>query len=278
MQTLSSQQISAFRAAVWDYYQQHGRHDLPWREAESGGSFDPYKILVSEIMLQQTQVGRVIPKFQAFLRHYPNVRVLAKASLAEVLQAWSGLGYNRRAKFLWQAAQKIVQEYAAVFPEDAKSLQSLPGVGVSTAGAIIAYAFNQSVVFIETNIRSVFIHHFFQDQPSVRDREITSLMNQTLEPRQVRAWYWALMDYGSYLKKAVGNLNYASTSYYKQSPFRGSRRQIRGQVIRILLTGPLSGRQLATLVADPRLTGVLTELIAEGFVELEENHYRLSAH
>lgn len=278
MQIPSKQQINAFQAAVRQYYNEHGRHNLPWRVPEAGGGFDPYKILVSEMMLQQTQVPRVIPKFQDFVRCFPNVQSLASAPLSEVLKLWSGLGYNRRAKFLWQTAQKIVQDFNGIFPHDIKALQSLPGIGSNTAGAVIVYAFNQPAVFIETNIRTVFTYHFLQDQPTVSDKSIAELLEQTLDRQDPRSFFWALMDYGSFLKKSVGNLNHASKSYAKQSPFQGSRRQIRGQVIRALLDHPLGYQQLTASIVDQRLLDVLGELQAEGFIDLKENHYHLLAH
>ena len=148
---MSQQQIHDFQSMVWDYFETHGRHDLPWRLPTDRG-FDPYAIMVSEIMLQQTQVGRVIPKFQAFMKQFPTVQALASAPLSDVLQAWSGLGYNRRAKFLWQAAQQVVTDYAGVMPKTLEDLVRLPGIGKNTAGAIMAYAYDQPVYFIETNI------------------------------------------------------------------------------------------------------------------------------
>ena len=143
-----------FRELVW----QKGRElyrDMPWREDTR-----PYFVLVSELMLQQTQVSRVIPKFKEFIKHFPDERALASASLGDVLKQWQGLGYNRRAKYLHEAARMIVDEFGGEFPKDQKDMQRLPGVGKNTAGAIAAYSFNQPSVFVETNIRTVFIHHF----------------------------------------------------------------------------------------------------------------------
>lgn len=162
-------EITALQETVWKYYHQHGRHDLPWRLPEPDGSFDPYKILVSEIMLQQTQVPRVLPKFTEFLTKFPTGQELAEASLGEVLAAWSGLGYNRRAKFLWQAAQKVVRDFGGELPHTFEALESLPGIGKNTAGAVAAYAYNQPAIFLETNIRTIFIHHFFRDADLVPD-------------------------------------------------------------------------------------------------------------
>lgn len=200
-----NQRIADFQQVVWDYYATHGRHDLVWRIPHEHG-FDPYAIMVSEIMLQQTQVVRVVPKYQAFMAQFPTIQALADAPLADVLAAWSGLGYNRRAKFLWQAAKAVVEHYGGVMPRTVTELTTLPGVGKNTAGAIAAYAYNSDAVFIETNIRTVFIHHFFADDSAVRDASLEPFICQTVRAaretvgRSPREWYWALMDYGTYLK------------------------------------------------------------------------------
>lgn len=249
---------SRFQQTVWDYYHDRQR-DLPWRQPEADGSFDPYKIMVSEVMLQQTQVSRVIPKYEMFLVKFPSAQVLAKAQLADVLRVWSGLGYNRRAKFLWQAAQVI----DGTFPDTIRGLSALPGVGVNTAGAIMAYAFNQPVVFIETNIRTVYIHHFFTDRTDVHDKELVPLIEATLDAENPREWYWALMDYGVFLKNTVGNASRGSRHYTKQSTFQGSKRQIRGEVLRQLNYGPMEMSEIRARISDERVDEVLHELSKE---------------
>jgi A/G-specific adenine glycosylase len=257
---------AAFRRQVRAYYRLHGRHDLPWRQPEPDGSFDPYKILVSEAMLQQTQVGRVIPKFNSFIKQFPDAATLARASLGDVLRAWNGLGYNRRAKFLHEAAQQIVDQYGEGFPANSQELVKLPGVGPNTAGAILAYAFNRPAVFVETNIRTAYIHHFFAGQTAVEDRVVLAALTRTLPKSGIRVWYWALMDYGTFLKQAVGNLNRASRSYAKQTKFAGSKRQIRGQVIRLLSERPYSSKELQIAIDDERLAVVLAGLTDEGLI------------
>lgn len=269
------QQYTNFTDTVWTYYHDYGR-DLPWRHSTQSDAFDPYLILVSEIMLQQTQVQRVIHKYQEFLALFPTVASLAEAPLADVLRAWQGLGYNRRAKFLWQAAQTVVQQYNGVFPSDQNSLVGLPGVGVNTAGAILAYAFNKPVVFIETNIRTVFIHHFFTDRDDVHDKELLPLIADTLDQHNPREWYWALMDYGSYLKATIGNVSRSSKHYAKQSKFEGSKRQIRGQVLHLLSGDSQSLEQLSVAIADSRLGTVLDDLEREGLIDCNANVYRLA--
>lgn len=271
--------ISDFVRTVWGYYDEHGRHNLPWRQPAPDGTFDPYKIMVSEIMLQQTQVGRVIPKYQQFLQQFPTVSALAAAPLADVLQAWNGLGYNRRAKFLWQASQYVQTQCAGVFPQTIDELVALPGVGKNTAGAIAAYAYQAPVSFIETNIRTVYIHHFFADHANVSDAALLPFITQTLSERGAhrspREWYWALMDYGTFLKQTVGNVSRKSKSYAKQSAFEGSKRQVRGQVLRALAAGPQTQTDLAAIVTDDRLQTVLADLTRESMLFEVDGRYHL---
>lgn len=263
-----------FQATVLDYYRKHGRHDLPWRLPEPDGSFDPYKILVSEIMLQQTQVTRAIPKYHQFLKEFPSFDALAAASLGSVVRSWSGLGYNRRAKFLWECAKKIKSEYNGRLPQSQFELTKLPGIGSNTAGAILAYAYNKPAVFIETNIRTVFIYHFFSAIQGVHDRDILDLVAKTL-PDEPRTWYWALMDYGNHLKQTIGNLNTSSKHYVKQSRFEGSGRQIRGHILRLLGGRAHSLKELQAAIPDKRLNAMLDMLIVEGFVGNTNTHYYL---
>lgn len=265
----------SFVAAVWAYYRVHGRHDLPWRRPEPDGTFDPYKILVSEVMLQQTQVPRVIPKYEAFLRRFPTLQAIAEAPLGDVLVAWQGLGYNRRAKYLWQAARMVADERSGVLPRSVEELSELPGIGRNTAAAILAYAFDERVVFVETNIRTVFIHHFFKDQTGVPDKAILEFAAQTLDRDNPREWYWALMDYGSYLKQSVGNLSRSSKAYARQAKFAGSERQLRGRVLRLLAPAPQSKTELLAALGDQRAPGILAQLEREGLVTRTGSQYRL---
>lgn len=273
---MTKEQIAALRRVVRSYYRLYGRHDLPWRVAEPDGSFDPYKILLSELMLQQTQVPRVIPKFNNFITVFPSLEVLAQAPLSEVLRQWSGLGYNRRAKFLLQTAGIVVSEHRGVLPRQHKDLIALPGIGSNTAGAIMAYAFNEPVAFIETNIRTVYIHRFFEQNQKISDIQLLPLIKASLPPTDIRTWYWALMDYGTHLKKTVGNVSRNSASYVRQSAFQGSKRQIRGQVLKFLANQYSSTLpQLREHIRDDRLQDVLNELLAEGFIESSRSRYRL---
>lgn len=258
-----------FVSLVWGYYDKHGR-ELPWRRTA-----DPYAIMVSEIMLQQTQVSRVIPKFLAFLQTFPTVYDLADAPLSEVLKAWSGLGYNRRAKYLHESAKVITQKYHGTFPQKLDDLTALPGIGVNTAGAILAYAYNIPVVFIETNIRTVYIHHFFADKSNVTDKELLPIIKKTVDAKNPREWYWALMDYGSFLKQTVGNLSRSSKHYAKQTPFEGSKRKVRGAILRSLASRNLELVELEALTDDNRTHAILKDLVAEGLISEKDGSYQL---
>lgn len=255
-----------FQTTVWAYYHSHARNNLPWRQPEANRTFDPYKVMVSEIMLQQTQVQRVTQKYQEFLTLFPSVNDLSKAELGDVLRAWSGLGYNRRAKFIHQAAQKIMNQYEGIFPHDSTELIGLPGIGTNTAGAIMAYAYNQPIAFVETNIRTTIIHHFFNDRFEVSDKEVLAVSALSLDHTHPREWYWALMDYGSYLKQTVGNLNKQSKTYAKQSKFVGSKRQLRGQVIKLLGQQSMNKKSLSQIITDGRLNTVISDLRSEALI------------
>lgn len=245
--------------------------DLPWRH-----EITPYRVLVSELMLQQTQVDRVVPKFEAFMQQFPSVEVLASAPLADVLVLWQGLGYNRRAKYLHEAAKQIVE--LGVFPDTLDELTKLPGVGKNTAGAIVAYAFNQPVYYIETNIRTVYLHHFFADRADVSDVEILAKLQTTspFETVSSREWYSALMDYGTALKKHGFGANAKSKHYKKQSKFEGSMRRTRGAVLRELMPGSMSRTALWELLFhDNNLDIALQQLEREGFIEQSDAVYKL---
>ncbi len=198
-------------------------------------------------MLQQTQAPRVVEKYNYFISLFPTVEALAKAPLKKVLIAWQGLGYNRRAVNLQKAAQIVATQYSGKFPKDMKSLLDLPGVGPATAGDIMAFAFNKAETVIETNIRTVFINHFFKDQKNVDDKKIIPLITKTLDKTNPREWYYALMDYGTFLKKTVPNPSRQSKHYAKQSPFKGSNRELRSKILKYTL---LYGKQKPDIIAE----------------------------
>ncbi len=241
---------------------------MPWREIT-----DPYSIVVSEVMLQQTQVSRVMTKYNEWLQAFPDFETLATASAAEVLRVWQGLGYNRRALNLQKLAQTVVRDFNGTLPEQPNVLKTLPGIGMGTAGSIAAFAFNAPAVFIETNIRRVFIHHFFADKSSVSDAELLPLVEAAVDQNNPREWYYALMDYGVHLAKTVPNPNRQSRHYTKQSKFEGSDRQVRGEILRQLLSGPKQTKELEKL--DPRVANLLPILEKEGFITSQSGGYQL---
>lgn len=262
---LTQQCIGVFRTIIYDHYHNFGRKDLPWRTTS-----DPYAIFVSEIMLQQTRVDRVITKYPEFIAAFPDFSTLARAPLREVLRVWQGMGYNRRAKALKDGADRVIREFDGVLPHDEQVLETFPGIGRATAASITAFAFNTPTVFIETNLRRVFIHFFFPDREGINDREILPLISQTLDQAQPRLWYSALMDYGAMLKKNIPNPNRKSTGYSRQPKFAGSNRQIRGNILRFLLeSGEADEEQLVMHLGVPaeRVRPLIRQMIREGFVQ-----------
>ncbi len=271
---LTQKTIRNFRKIIYRYYKDNGRNNLLWRNTP-----DPYHILVSEIMLQQTQVERVIPKYKEFIKMIPDMQTLAKTPLRKILMLWQGLGYNRRAIALKGIAQKVVTEFpGGTLPSSVDVLMTLPGVGRSTASAVSAFAYGKPVVFVETNIRRVFIHFFFPDRVEVRDRELLPLVEKTIDEENPREWYYALMDYGAMLKKLPRNPNRRSAHYQKQTSFHGSNRQLRGLVLKAVLhnpfsTGPeISGRLGIDLA---KFRTVLGELLDEGFIKESGRGYKI---
>jgi len=256
--------IRSFRKNIYDYYQKHGR-DLPWRKTRN-----PYRVLVSEVMLQQTQVERVLEKYKEFLAAFPDFETLAHAPLPKLLGIWQGMGYNRRALALKALALKVVEEYRGKLPHETEQLLSLPGIGPYTAGAIAAFAFNLPVVFMDTNIRRVYIHVFFQDRLNIHDDELTPLVERTMDTANPRKWYNALMDYGAMVKSKHANPNRKSAHYIRQSPFENSNRQVRGTILKALVAGPPRTQpQLVKLTGmdQERVKNSLNQLCEEGFIK-----------
>ncbi len=252
--------IRAFQKKIRDFYKTHERK-MPWRETR-----DPYRIVVSEIMLQQTQVSRVLPKYAEFIRKFPNFRALANAPLRDVLKVWQGLGYNRRAVALHRIAYIVTHEYKGKLSGDPEKLSKLPGIGSVTAAGIAAFAFDTPSIYIDTNVRRVFLHEFFPGRKA-GDEEIAPLVAATLDRRDPRHWYYALLDYGAWLPKIAGNANRRHAAYRKQSKFEGSHRQFRGAVLRLRLTHPKMTRhamakRLGKTLSDIRL--MMAELRREG--------------
>lgn len=260
--TMPKLSIKSFQKTILDHYKKTGR-DLPWRKTN-----DPYSIVVSEIMLQQTQAERVIPKYHAFLERFPTFADLAKALLPDVLKLWQGLGYNRRAINLQRLAKEVTEKYNGKLPKDPLLVDELPGIGPATASSVVTYAFNIASPFIETNVRTVFIHFFFKDRDEVSDDELRPLVEKATPKDNPRRWNNALMDYGVKLKKEFKNPSRKSKHYTKQSKFEGSNRQLRGKIVKLLLENPeMSCDELANTLNKP-LTTIeqnLTQLTKEGF-------------
>lgn len=263
---------AAFKKTVWKYYTEHKR-DFPWRRTTN-----PYKILVSEIMLQQTQAPRVIAKYNEFIKTFPTIRALAQANTRDVLAHWSGLGYNRRALNLHRLAQVVTEKHRGILPKTHTELVALPGIGPYTAGAIMAFAYNLPHPILETNIRTVYIHHFFPHQTHVADGTLMEKVIETLDHDNPREWYAALMDYGTHLKATVGNISQKSKTYTKQSTFKNSDRAIRGAILKTLLK-----KQTQTTAALTKYTGAtktrvalqLEKLSQEGFITKKNRTWRL---
>jgi A/G-specific adenine glycosylase len=265
--------IARFRDLVWFYYRTRGR-SLPWRRTRSH-----YQVYVSEVMLQQTQVDRVARMFPRFIAAFPAFDSLTHASLRDVLAAWQGMGYNRRALNLKRAAEIIVSQHDGALPRDTAALARLPGIGKATAASIAAFAFNQPTVFIETNIRSTFIHCFFPAREEVADAELLPLVATALDPSAPRRWYNALMDFGAWLKSRHPNPSRRSRHHRGQPAFAGSDRQLRGALLRVLTArGALTMEELRQHVPVDyaRLEQIAAALAHEGFVTYNLDKWSLS--
>jgi len=261
-----------FQKIIYSYYRDHGRSFL-WRETD-----DPYEILVSEFMLQQTQTDRVLKKYRPFLEAFSDFETLARAQFKDIYSLWQGLGYNRRARHLHKTAQQITTQYDGTLPADPEQLQDLPGVGPATAGALQAFVFNKPVVFIETNIRTVFLHFYFPEDRNVTDNDLRQHIAETLDQDTPRRWYYALMDYGVMLKQKHPNPNRRSAHYAKQSRFKGSDRQIRGKILKQLLKDSTSSSDLADRLSEKtaRIDEILKALTIEGLIVKDNDRFSLS--
>jgi len=267
---LTQKEIITFQTTIYNYYHEHGRSFI-WRQTT-----DPYHIVVSEIMLQQTQTERVKEKFVQFITALPTFEALAAVSTRDVIALWHGLGYSRRALALVKIAQHVMRDYSGVLPASPEILETFPGIGAATAGSICAFAFNMPTLFIETNIRTVYIHTFFACQGDISDKQIFPLLEQTLDKNNARHWYYALTDYGVMLKKKFKNPARKSAHHAVQSKFEGSERQIRGMILRALTDYPaLPFEALCSLIPrEPaRVERNLEALCQEGFVKRKNAVY-----
>ncbi len=270
---LTSELVQSFQKIIYSYYKNFKR-DFPFRE-----EITPYKVLISEIMLQQTQTKRVSEKFLEFLESFPDFSTLSKAPLDKVLKVWKGLGYNRRAVALKKIADIIINDYDGKMPNSIEILKSFPQIGHNTASSIVTFAFNKPTIFIETNIRNVYLYFFFANKNHVKDKEISPFVEKTIDKKNPRDWYYALMDYGVMLKKTHPELNKKSAHYRKQTSFKGSNRQLRGEVLKILIKTKtlhkLDFEKKFVNFDQKRVKNVLNKLEKEGFIKKEENKIRL---
>lgn len=283
-------EILAFRERVLGQGRELYR-DLPWRRTR-----DPYAVWVSEAMLQQTQVTRVDGRWQRWLDRFPTPDALASASSADVLDEWQGLGYNRRALALWRAACEVSRT-GGVMPVDEVDLRALPGIGPATAAGIRAFAYDLPGVYLETNVRTVFLHELFPDATDVPDSSLVPLVRSTCpdsddDPADdPRTWYYALLDYGADLKRRLPNPSRRSRAHVRQSRFEGSHRQKRAELVRILLdarqldergldvdtiAAELSREEEAAgrdALAPDEVLAILRELEGEGFCSQTEGRW-----
>jgi len=265
--------LEEFSSKVLNFFDQQGRK-FSWRSEIS-----PYRVLVSEIMLQQTQTGRVEEKFSAFVARFPGFQELAAADFSAVLRLWKGLGYNRRAKYLHDISRTAVAEFDSALPDDPEILVRFSGIGKATAASICVFAFNKPYAFIETNIRTVFIHFFFPDQLGVSDPEIFALVEKTMDRENPRRWFYALMDYGVMLKQTVGNLSRKSSTYRKQSRFEGSDRQLRGRILDLLLSRTRVDVTTAAIILEQpedRVRALTGALHSEGLLVEDNGWFKLA--
>ncbi len=261
-----------FRAAVLEHFRLEGR-SFPWRD-----TLDPWSILVSEFMLQQTQTSRVLPKYLRWMETWPDPTALAAAPLSEVYAAWSGLGYNSRALRLREAARAVAAMPGGRLPGDENALLALPGVGPYTARAVLAFAWRKPVILVETNIRAAVIFHFFRGREAVRDRELEPVLDAVMDRSDPRTWYYALMDYGAWLKKREPNPSRASAGYARQGAFRGSAREARGAVLRAVSSLSGTGAGLDWLeehsgLPRERLERAAGDLVAEGLLSYRDGRF-----
>ena len=285
--------LAKFQKTIWDYYRQN-RRSFPWRELDWEDPASEYLIAVSEIMLQQTQAPRVVSKYLSFIKKFPSWEALARAPFSAILAEWKGLGYNRRALNLQKLAQAILSDHAGHLPRTAEQLIDLPSIGPNTAGSILAFAFNTPHPFIETNIRSVYIHFFFSEkfspkkstsrkqkaaiQKTVHDKDILALVEKTLDTANPREWYYALMDYGVMLKaeaklSKTADPSRKSRHYVKQSSFKGSNREVRSLILSRIMKSDATQSQIITDVIQAKNKYRTKENIIKNIATLEKEGF-----
>lgn len=256
--------------------------DLPWRNTR-----DTYAIWISEVMLQQTQVARVLTRWERFMARFPTVDALASAAVVDVVEEWQGMGYNRRALALKRAADICSTEFGGALPEGVDALRALPGIGEATAAGITAFSRDVPCTYIETNVRAVFIDRFFPHAERVTDKELRPLVEAACPAEDVRGWYYALLDVGAELKRTKTNPSRRAASYTRQSAFEGSRRQKRAWLVREVMASPgIAGDELLgrlnrvereagrEAVAEDVFASIMDDLAKEGFFSFADGCWR----
>jgi A/G-specific adenine glycosylase len=261
--------IIKFQQTVLRYYQEYGR-DLPWRKTTNA-----YHILLSEVMLQQTQVDRGMAYYLTWTKRWKRVQDLAKANRVDVLKAWMGLGYNNRAINLHKTAQKISEEYDGDVIAAVKDFKNLPGIGPYTSAAVRIFARNEDIVTVDTNIRRILIHEFALPE-STSDKELWALAEQCLPKGKSRDWHNGLMDYGATLLTSRKTGIKPKT---QQSKFEGSDRQIRAKILRYILSNDSVSKQVLftkfSKTDQDRLQRILAKMIDQEMLTYSQSTYRL---
>ena len=279
-----SEKKKVFNRIILHWYKKN-RRSMTWRE-----TCDPYKILVSEIMLQQTQVDRVRKKYDEFLKAFPDVATLARASRADVLRVWSGLGYNRRALYLHECAKTIVKDHAGKFPNTYDALIALPGIGRSTAGALLAFVFDRDVPMIDTNIRRILVRIFYKGKNMPNDKALYEFASDLIPKGRGRVWNYALLDIGATLCRARGHSlscplmqlhGRVGDFVYKkpQQKFLGSRRYFRGQLLRMLVeqkSVSMAQAERELKLSESELHEVIEALKSERIIVCSRDRFRLA--
>lgn len=275
--------LSAFVRRVWSEGKKHHR-DLAWRYID-----DAYAVLVSEIMLQQTQVARVEKYWPRFLKTFPTLDALASADTSLALEHWQGLGYNRRALALKRTAEECALRFEGELPRTYDDLLKLPGIGPATAGGVMAFAYQEPALYLETNVRTVFLHELFPHEEGVSDKTLEPLVLETCSKEDPRGWYYALLDYGAYLKSILPNPSRRSKHHSKQSAFEGSKRQKRAELVRIVLGAPGISTEEAkraldefeqekgrSEITEDLFQSLITDLSSEGFFAFDQTTGKLN--
>ena len=266
---LTVNQITDFQKKIWLFWKENQR-DLPWRETT-----DPYKIFISELMLQQTQVDRVILKYIEFIKKYPTMNSIVKATDAEIIRLWKGLGYNRRALYARKAMEYLLKHFNGIFPTNEKDLRKLPGIGEYTAKAILSFALHQKVTLIDTNIRQV-VEVEFAGGKKLPEHTLFLIVKKIMPKKETWLWHQALMDYNALFlsknkerKKAVNKI-----------PFKKSNRYVRGRIIDLLRTKSYLKVKLITAMKNYEkskedVEKAVNTLIKDGLIVQKGNTYSL---